>query len=346
MNKSYFNKNCKGYDYTPTILPSTKRIIAMGDIHGDFDLCIKLFEIAGLIDKSQNWIGNDTHVVQVGDQIDRCRPFDGVACHHDNVTLNDEASDIRILTFFTKLDKQARKVGGKVISLLGNHELLNAVGEMGYVSKLGLDEFNDYEDPNNSQLIFKSGKEARKYAFKPGNEYGKFLGCTRLGSVIIGSHLFVHAGIVNQLIYDLNIKGKSSLHEINVLLQKWLLGLIDTEYVNKIISSSKSSMFWNRILGSLPTNIHMEDPRCHEHISEVLKILKIGSMIIGHTPQSFTFNEKINSTCSDSVWRVDNGSSKAFDHFDNNLINHGKKSNARKPQVLEIINDTEYNVIF
>lgn len=344
--KTIFNKYCKGYDYTPTILPEVETIIAMGDIHGDYDLCVKLFEIAGLIDKNQNWIGGKTHVVQVGDQIDRCRPFDGVACHQDNVTMNDEASDIKILKFFTKLDKQARKVGGKVISLLGNHELLNVVGEMGYVSKYGLDEFSDYEDPQNSNLIFKSGEEARKYAFKPGNEYGKFLGCTRLGSVIIGSHLFVHAGIVNQLIYDLNIKGKSSLYDINVLLQKWLLGLIDTNYVSKIISSSKSSMFWNRILGSLPTNINMEDERCHQHISEVLKILKIGSMIIGHTPQSFTFNDTINSTCDNSVWRVDNGSSKAFDHFDNELIKNKKKSDARKPQVLKIINDNEYEVLF
>jgi hypothetical protein len=68
-------------------------------------------------------------------------------------------------------------------------------------------------------------------------------------------------------------------------------------------------------------------------------------MFIGHTPQSFSYSENINSTCDNSVWRVDNGSSKAFDKFDNEYNETGRVTKNRKAQVLEILNDTEFNIL-
>ncbi len=348
---NFFKKYCKEYDYIPTVLPKTRRIIALGDIHGDFKLCIKLLKLAKVIDKNYNWIGEDTIVVQVGDQIDRCRPYNGKSCDLKDTTIDDEHSDIKILKFFTKLNKEAQKniPPGRVISLLGNHELLNVQGYFNYVSYEGIEKFNEYSDPENPQLIFKSGEEARKYSFKPGKEYARFLGCTRLGAVIVGSNLFVHAGIIDHFIRQLNIDvttgNTSDLEDINLKIQKWLLGLIEKKYVDDIISGSEYSMFWNRILGDLPSNVSLNDPECSNNISKVLKIFNINSMIIGHTPQSFKFNEKINGTCSGKVWRIDNGSSKAFDIFDHELIQTGKVSESRKPQVLEIINDQYFNVL-
>jgi hypothetical protein len=348
MNKDFHNKYCSEYNYVPTILPKTRRIIALGDIHGDYNLCLKLLKIAKVIDDDLNWIGNDTIVVQVGDQIDRCRPYNGMTCDIKDTTLEDEHSDIKILKFFTKLDKIAQKNNppGKVISLLGNHELLNVQGYFNYVSYEGLEKFNDYKDPQNPKLLFKSGEEARKYSFKPGKEYARFLACTRLGAVIIGSNLFVHAGLIDHFIDQLNINKDTDLDDINSKIQKWLLGLIEKNYVDEIISGNKYSMFWNRILGNLPSEVNIKDKRCSENITKVLKIFKINSMVIGHTPQSFLFNEKINSTCSNTIWRIDNGSSKAFDIFDHEYIKTGIVHEARKPQVLEIINDDEFNVLF
>ena len=346
-SNQYFSKNCKGYDYIPTIFPKTRRIIAIGDIHGDYDLCIKLLKIGKVIDDNLNWIGNDTIVVQVGDQIDRCRPYNGMNCNMKDTTMDDEHSDIKILKFFTKLDKMAQKNSppGKVISLLGNHELLNAQGYFNYVSYEGIQQFNDYTDPTNPNIIFKSAEEARKYSFRPGKEYAKFLACTRLGAVIIGSNLFVHAGILDHFIRQLNLESVEDLEDVNIKIQKWLLGLLDKKYIDDIISGSTYSMFWNRILGNLPKDITFKDPRCHDYISEVVKLFKINSMVIGHTPQSFLFNEKINGTCSNKVWRIDNGSSKAFNVFDHEYMKTGSVTESRKPQVLEILNDEEFNVL-
>jgi Icc-related predicted phosphoesterase len=343
----YFEQYCKNYKYLPTVLPKARRIVAIGDIHGDYRLCIKLLKIAQVIDNNLNWIGGDTIVVQVGDQIDRCRPYNGKNCSLQETTLDDEHSDIKILKFFTKLDKIAQKnvPPGKVISLLGNHELLNVQGYFNYVSYEGISKFDNYKDPSNPNLLFESGQEARKYSFRPGNEYSKFLACTRLGAVIIGSNLFVHAGIIDHFIKQLNLENVNDLEDINIKIQKWLLGLIDKKYVDDIINGTQYSMFWNRILGNLPKDVSLKDPRCANYITEALRIFNVDSMIIGHTPQSFINNDKINSTCSNKVWRVDNGSSKAFNIFDHEYIKTGKITDSRKPQVLEILNDDTFNVL-
>ena len=351
-----FQKHCFDYPFTPPILPLFKRIIVMGDIHGDYELTMTMFSLANLIkiNKSTNkiqWIGEDTVVVQVGDQIDRCRPIGNMTCDLPNTTYKDESSDIKLLKLFTDLDIQARKANGMVISLLGNHELLNAEGNLTYVSYKNIEEFKDYKDPKNPNKRFSSGNEARVYAFRPGNEYAKFLGCTRLPAVIIGNLLFVHAGIIDRLIRELKINKSSDLNTINIAIKKWLLGLISKEYVDKIISANKYSMFWNRILGQIPPNINLEDDMCIKHIDETLKLFNVGHIIIGHTPQSFLYSSGINGTCIDhinntkKIIKSDVGSSNAFGPFDEEQMRTNINNPNRDPQILEIINGNIFNII-
>ena len=76
-----------------------------------------------------------------------------------------------------------------------------------------------------------------------------------------------------------------------------------------------------------------------------MNIFKIGSIVIGHTPQSFIHNEGINSVCDGAVWRVDNGSSAAFNIFDNQYLKTKTMNKHRDPQVLEILNNTTYNIL-
>ena len=339
-----YNQKCPNYNYRPPIMPMVKRIIVLGDIHGDYKLAISMLTIGKVI-KIMNdtviWVGGQTYVVQVGDQIDKCRPYDGHKCNEKNTTYNDEQSELKILKLFTDLDFQARKVGGAVVSLLGNHEIMNAEGNTSYASYEGNMEFANFEI--NGKKI-KSGKKARVLAFAPGNEIGTFLGCSRYPAVIIGSNLFVHAGVVNGLIKELNLNNRSNLNKIDMAMRLWLLGSVKKEYIQRIINANETSMFWTRILGKIPPDVPLTDNRCINHIDSVLKLFNVGNIVIGHTPQSFSYSDDINGTCSNTIWRVDNGSSEAFAHFDDQFITTGKSQYSRRAQVLEIINDIEFNI--
>jgi hypothetical protein len=342
-----YKKICSYHLYTPAIIPKQKRVVVLGDIHGDLKLAIQMLEISGVAKndgKNITWIGGSTYVVQVGDQIDRCRPIGNMTCSNKHTTSNDEASDIKILELYTNLHMQAVKSGGAVISLLGNHELLNATSHMDYVSHAGLNQFNNYVDPAKPELKFNSGHDARIHAFRPGNQYGKYLGCTRLPAVIIGSNIFVHAGLVDGLISSIGLTGNNDFEVINQSIRLWLLGILHEDYIKDIINGSKYSMFWTRILGKIPPGVSLDNPVCSEHISKVLHMFNIGNIVIGHTPQSFLYSDDINSTCSNKIWRVDSGSSAAFNKFDREFLNSGKVTHSRRVQYLEIIDDKEYRI--
>ena len=62
--------------------PSVRRLVAIGDLHGDLKVTLQALRLAKVIPRDIypnnvdqiRWIGGDTWVVQCGDQIDRCRP--------------------------------------------------------------------------------------------------------------------------------------------------------------------------------------------------------------------------------------------------------------------------------
>ena len=47
------------------------RLVAVGDIHGDYENYLAILEAAGLVDKRGKWAGGETHFVQTGDIPDR-----------------------------------------------------------------------------------------------------------------------------------------------------------------------------------------------------------------------------------------------------------------------------------
>lgn len=348
---SDFEEDCKSYDKIPHIIPSKKRVIAIGDLHGDYDLTIDCLKLANLIDDKLNWIAKpkDTVVVQIGDQVDRCRPLVGKKCTDPKTTANDEGRDIDILNLFNDLDKKARKYNGAVISLLGNHEIMNVQGNMNYVSYEGLKQFENEINPETGKK-FENGAEARKHLFKRGNKFANLLACTRQTAVIVGSNLFVHAAIVPKLARKFNVK------DINIMVRKWLLKQFsstkDIEGIGKlrdILVNYEVSPFWPRLLGSLPPDIGIEDEKCEKYLEETLNLYKCNNIIIGHTPQFYSNKTGISSTCKGinkhndknmGVWRIDTGSSKAFESFDSEII-----SETRQPSVLEIIDDNKFNIL-
>jgi len=319
-----YREKCPDFKKYPSVLPPVERIIVIGDLHGDWDMTIKSLKVGKVIDNNNNWIGGETVVVQVGDQIDRCR-FSGISCKLPEATKNDEASDFKILNYFTELHYQAQKVGGAVYSIIGNHELMNVSGDMRYVSYKNVKEFENYKKPNGE--IIKDGMEARTWAFSPGNPISNFLGCTRQLSLIIGSNLFVHAGVVPKIAKKYNIE------DMNQIMSLFLWDKLNNQMDHQeLLDSSDYSPLWNRVFGN---KLKSKDT-CSHLMNPLKEIYKVDRMFIGHTPQ---VDSGISNTCEGKIWLTDYGSSKAFNQFDSNFLKNNVRSEVREAQVLEILND-------
>jgi hypothetical protein len=100
-----------------SVCPSAaqERIVAIGDVHGSFSPFTGILQQVGLIDANRQWIGGSAILVQVGDATSRgtqSRPC---------------------LDLLMQLEAQAGKQNGKVIPLLGNHEVMIIMGDLRYV---------------------------------------------------------------------------------------------------------------------------------------------------------------------------------------------------------------------
>jgi hypothetical protein len=108
---------------TPTEPPDT--VVAIADVHGDFDDFVAILQRTGLIDKQNHWTGGKTTFVQVGDLLDR------------------GPKPREVMDLMMALEKEAVQAGGRVVSLLGNHEMMNIMGDLRYVTLVNYASFAD-----------------------------------------------------------------------------------------------------------------------------------------------------------------------------------------------------------
>lgn len=90
-------------------------IAAISDVHGQYDVMVKLLREHRIVDEQNNWTFGNGHLVIVGDVFDR----------GDQVT--------EILWLVHKLEKQAQNNQGRVHMLLGNHELMVLTGDLRFL---------------------------------------------------------------------------------------------------------------------------------------------------------------------------------------------------------------------
>lgn len=139
-----------------------RRVVAVGDLHGDLDNAVATLAMLGVVDASGHWSGGDAVLVQTGDVVDR-------------------GDDSRaVLAWLRQLEAEAPAAGGQVVALLGNHEVMNLRGDWRYVSP--------------GDLAAYGGEAARRAAFAAGGEDGAWL--RRHGAAArVGETVFVHGGI-------------------------------------------------------------------------------------------------------------------------------------------------------
>ena len=96
---------------------NVEKIAALSDIHGQYDLAVTLLKNNKIIDKNLNWRFGKGHLVIAGDIFDR-----GPKVHET-------------LLLVYKLEQQAKKKGGKVHFLLGNHEYMVLHNDLRYIHR-------------------------------------------------------------------------------------------------------------------------------------------------------------------------------------------------------------------
>lgn len=104
-----------------------KRIVAVGDLHGDLNNARTVLRMANIIDDKDRWVGGNTTLVQTGDIVDR------------------GTDTIALYRLFQKLRGEARVNGGDLYSILGNHEMMNALGDWRYVTKPDIETFGSLQ---------------------------------------------------------------------------------------------------------------------------------------------------------------------------------------------------------
>ncbi|MEH6635610.1 MAG: HipA family kinase [Halioglobus sp.] len=95
---------------------TSARVVAFGDVHGAYDDWTALLQEVGVVDAQLNWSGGDTHLVSLGDLIDR------------------GPGSRKVVELLMKMDGQAEQAGGAVHLVLGNHEVMVMTGDLRYVS--------------------------------------------------------------------------------------------------------------------------------------------------------------------------------------------------------------------
>ena len=242
-------------------------VIAIGDVHGDFDDFVSVLLRTGLVDSQHHWSGKNATFVQLGDLLDRGpKPRD-------------------VMDLMMSLEQEAPKSGGRVVSLLGNHEMMNLMGDLRYVTPENYASFADGKSEerrksayqqyvkwrnNHSQLLAElpqpmelteaewmarhpAGFLEQREAFGPNGKYGKWL---REHSALakIGGVIFLHGGIhpnlahlkldtINAHVHD-EIKafddGKRYLQDESVILPFFTLQEISAAVQAEITAERKS----------------------------------------------------------------------------------------------------------
>jgi hypothetical protein len=112
------------------------RVVAFGDVHGAYADWTAMLRELGVIDAANNWSGGNTHLVSLGDLIDR------------------GPDSRKVVELLMKLDAQADRAGGAVHMVLGNHEVMVMTGDLRYVSDAEFAAFAPDETSEDREALY------------------------------------------------------------------------------------------------------------------------------------------------------------------------------------------------
>lgn len=214
-------------DSSPYEWTDVARIVAIGDVHGSYDKLIALLEGTGVVDGALAWSGGSTHLVFIGDLIDR------------------GPQELAVLDLVRRLETEAPSSGGKVHILLGNHEVMNLVRDLRYVPEEGFRDLAPAEKKKHRARAwqrFRAGMAsptlplgevkaafdqryppgyfARIRAFAPDGVYGSWI-LQHPAVIKINQVVFLHGGLTD-------IVAGLGLEAINRQVSEGIVEFVDT----------------------------------------------------------------------------------------------------------------------
>lgn len=242
----------------PASWPQPQRLLATSDIEGNFDVLVRILRSQGAVDESLAWSFGANHLVVLGDSVDR----------GDNVT--------QVLWLLYRLDGEARRAGGAVHVLLGNHEAMLMRGDGRYIAE------------KYRQLLAATGLPIEEY-FSAESELGRWLR-TKHAMVRIGDDLFVHAGIGPRF-----LERRLSIDETNDLVRAQL-GVRRPEGDAGLVLGGEGPL-WYRGLVVATDAVPKADA---QHVAEVLEAYGVRRVLVAHT-----LVDRISSDYDGRVVRID-----------------------------------------
>jgi hypothetical protein len=128
-----------------------QRIVAVGDLHGDYDAWQVIARNAGVMDARGHWAGGKTILVQMGDITDRW------------------ADSLKIVRSLQQLQKEAPRKGGKTIVILGNHEAMNLLGDNRYTTPGEYAAFADSQSAARRDRVYEANRAQLEAAARAAN---------------------------------------------------------------------------------------------------------------------------------------------------------------------------------
>lgn len=129
----------------------TQRVIAVGDLHGDYSAWQDIAHGAGLIDAHGHWSAANTILVQMGDITDR------------------EPDSLKIIRSLQQLQREAARKGGKVYVILGNHEAMNLLGDNRYTTPGEYAAFTDSQSAQRRDRVYEANRVKLEAAYHAQN---------------------------------------------------------------------------------------------------------------------------------------------------------------------------------
>ena len=271
------------------------RIVAVGDLHGDFKAWQDIARAAGIIDGKGHWAGGKTILVQLGDILDR------------------GGESLKIVRNLQQLQREAPRKGGKVYVVLGNHEAMNLIGDDRYVMPGEYAAFTDSQSAARRDRVYEANRAALEAAYRaqdpkitpaqvrakwmaehplgwaehqlawgPAGDLGKW--ATRNPAILkLGDILFVHGGISQEY-------AREPLDALNKRIAAAMAAADDSP--TSVLTDPLSPLWYRGLVMADPEAAAARAKRvppmapvtAEQELATVLAAYGAGRMVVGHTP--------------------------------------------------------------